>query len=240
MEGGFLLQLKKLWNKILELLIPPACLVCGNRIDDRHQVICSDCEAKLYLIGEGTCPVCGSENKKLPCEFCAEGQFNFDSAISIFRYSGPVRDLIHILKYEGYSSPAGYFALPIAELIESHTALKNYDYICSVPLHRVRKRERGYNQSDLIAYAVAQLIDMLYLNPVQRRINTLSQTLLSRDHRIKNLEGAFKVKDKKLVEGKKIILIDDVFTTGSTLNEIAKTLHSAGAEKICAITVARA
>ena len=240
MEGGFLLPLKMLWNKILELLIPPACLVCGNRIDDRYQVICPDCEAKLYLIGEGTCPVCGSENKELPCEVCAEGNFAFDSAISVFRYSGPVRDLIHILKYNGYSSPAGYFALPIAELIESKPVLKNYDYICAVPLHRVRKRERGYNQSDLIAYSVAKLIDMPYFNPVKRRINTLSQTLLSRDHRIKNLAGAIQVKNKNLVAGKKIILIDDVFTTGSTLNEIAKTLRSAGADKICAITVARA
>jgi ComF family protein len=240
MEGGFLKQLKKLWNNFLELIVPPACLVCGNRIEDRTQVICEFCEAKLSLIGEGTCPVCGSENKELPCEVCLEGQFEFDSARSIFRYIGPIRELIHILKYEGYTYPAGYFALPIAELIESEPSLKNHDYICAVPLHRVRKRERGYNQTDLIAYAVSKLICMPYLNPVTRRINTFSQTLLSKEHRIANLSGAFTVKHKDQVTGKKIILIDDVFTTGSTLNEIAKTLRAAGAKKISTITVARA
>ncbi|HQJ96631.1 MAG TPA: phosphoribosyltransferase family protein, partial [Candidatus Cloacimonas sp.] len=81
---------------------------------------------------------------------------------------------------------------------------------------------------------------MPYLNPVTRRINTFSQTLLSKEHRIANLSGAFTVKHKDQVTGKKIILIDDVFTTGSTLNEIAKTLRAAGAKKISTITVARA
>jgi len=240
MEGGFLPHWKKLFSSFLKLIIPPACLVCGKRLEDRHQVICPDCETKLYLMEEGTCPVCGSINQNIPCEVCAESNFAFDSAMSVFHYTGTAKDLIHILKYEGYTSPAGYFALPLAEFIESKPQLMKYDFLCAVPLHRVRKRERGYNQSDLIAYTVAKLLAMPYLNPVQRKINTLSQTLLSREHRIKNLSGAFQVKDKSRVEGKKIILIDDVFTTGSTLNEIAKALRSAGAAKICAITVARA
>lgn len=225
---------------MLELIIPPACLVCGERIEDRTQVICADCETKIAFMGEGTCPVCGSENKEFPCEVCAEGNFEFDSARSVFHFTGAVKELIHILKYEGYVSPAGYFALPIAEMIDSEPDFKDHDYICAVPLHRVRKRERGYNQSDLIAFAVAALTNLPYVNPIRRKINTFSQTLLSREHRIQNLNGAFTVKDKNQVQGKKIILIDDVFTTGSTLNEIAKTLHCAGADKISAITVARA
>jgi len=240
MEGGYLKRWKALLTDALNLVIPSACLVCGARIDEQSQVICEICEAKIALISSGVCPVCGSEIKDWPCEICLEEAFAFDSARSLFRFNGTIKDLIHALKYNGYESPAGYFALPMAELIESEPALQEHDYICAVPLHRVRKRERGYNQSELIARSVAYLADLPYETPVSRKVNTLSQTLLSKARRVKNLSGAFKVKNPNLVSGKKIILVDDVFTTGSTLNEIAKLLRSAGAKQITAITVARA
>jgi ComF family protein len=234
----------KLWKaitlQVLDTIIPPSCLVCGERLEEQSQVLCSKCEAKISLQPVSLCKVCGSEIKELPCEVCAEEKFAFDHARSAFRYFTPINDLIHALKYDGYVSPAGYFALPLAELIESDEDLQDYDYLCAVPLHKVRKRERGYNQSDLIAFATAALLDMPYHNPVSRNINTLSQTLLSKSKRQKNLAGAFSVKDISEVKGKKIILVDDVFTTGTTLNEIAKLLRLAGAEKVAAVTVARA
>lgn len=231
---------KALLAQLRDLVIPPACLACGNRIDDQAQVICESCEAKLSPCGGNLCPVCGSEMSERLCEVCLEEDFSFDRAKSAFRYATPVKELIHALKYNGYQSPAGYFALPLAELIETEEDLQSYDYICAVPLHKVRERERGYNQSDLIAYALSALSGISYVNPVKRRVNTLSQTLLSKSHRVKNLNGAFTVTDLNLVQGKKVIVVDDVFTTGTTLNEIAKVLHQAGAEKICALTAARA
>jgi len=233
----------KLWKAItaplLDAVIPPACLVCGERLEDQSQVLCEACEGKISLYSGSLCKVCGSEMKEYPCEVCAEENYAFDLARSVFRYSTPIKDLIHELKYNGYVSPAGYFALPLAELIEGDEDLQDYDYFCAVPLHTVRKRERGYNQSDLIAYATAKLLGKPYLNPVSRRINTLSQTLLSKAGRIKNLSGAFYIKDIAAVKGKSVIVVDDVFTTGTTLNEIAKQLRLAGAERIAAVTVAR-
>jgi len=192
------------------------------------------------MVGSDTCSVCGSELKEYPCRACLEESFAFDSARAIFKFGGPVKELIHVLKYNGYESPAGYFALPIAELIESEPALQDHDYICAVPLHPVRRRERGYNQAELIASCVAYLTGLPFEMPVVRKVNTLSQTLLSKARRVKNLNGAFRIKKTSQVAGKKILLLDDVFTTGSTLNEIAKTLRFAGASKITAITVARA
>ncbi len=234
----------KPWKAILsampDLLIPPACLVCGSRLEEQSQVICSDCEGRVSLYHGALCPKCGSEIKELPCPVCAEEAFEFDYTRSVFRYVPPIDTMIHKLKYSGYASPAGYFALPMAELIENDEHLQDYDFICAVPLHRVRKRERGFNQSDLIAYSTASLLDMPYCNPVARRVNTYSQTLLSKEGRVHNLSGAFIVKDIAQVKGKKIIVVDDVFTTGTTLNEIAKLLHLAGAEQVAAITVARA
>jgi len=234
----------KLWKAflrdLLNLFLPPACLVCGQRIEEQTQVICEICETKISLMGQNVCPVCGTENPGIPCELCAEEHFAFASAGSVFKFQGPVKDLIHELKYNGYSSPAGYFALPLSEMIESSPDLKEHDYICAVPLHRVRKRERGFNQSELIAYATSVMAGIPYAETVYRSINTYSQTLLSKARRVSNLKDAFKIKKNADVNGKKIIVIDDVFTTGSTLNEVAKTLCNAGAAKVTALTVARA
>ncbi len=225
---------------LLNLIIPPACLVCGQRLDEQAQIICEACEAKIAPLGSNICSVCGSESTGNPCKVCAEEHFSFDSARSVFKFDGPVKELVHQLKYNGFLSPAGYFTLPVAELIDSNKELQNYDFICPVPLHRVRERERGYNQSALIAYGSAALTGIPYAEPVSRKIYTRSQTLLSKALRVKNLKGAFVIRDKSAVAGKIILLIDDVFTTGSTLNEVAKTLLAAGASKVTALTVARA
>lgn len=225
---------------LANLILPPACLVCGNKLDEQKQVLCENCEARLIMLGSNVCTVCGGEMGDDGCDICREEKFAFDKARSVFKFSGPVKDLIHILKYDGYVSPAGYFALPLAELIESDPTMQDADYICAVPLHKVRKRERGYNQSELVAIGVSALTGLPCESPVERKVYTNSQTLLSKAHRVKNLFQAFVVKDASLVEGKHIIIVDDVFTTGSTLNEMAKTLRSAGAKKITAITAARA
>ncbi len=234
----------KLWKAwladLLNLFFPPACLVCGHRLVDQKLVICEACEARVALVSPAGCPVCGSENQNNPCEVCAEEHFAFSSVRSVFKYRGPVKDLIHELKYNGYNSPAGYFAVPLGELIESDPELQDHDFLCPVPLHRVRQRERGYNQSELIAYAASVISGMPYAEPLKRRFYTRSQTLLSRAKRHKNLLNAFKVINANDVKGKRIIVVDDVFTTGSTLNEIAKTLLAAGAGKVTALTVARA
>ena len=192
------------------------------------------------MVSGSSCPQCGAQVTGTECKNCAEESFAFDLTDSLFRYAGAIRELIHKLKYDGYVSPAGYLALPLAEYMQSHDEIKDYDLVCPVPLHRVRKRERGYNQSELIAYAAAQLADLPYSQPLKRRYYTRSQTMLSREKRKKNLHNAFVMVDQKAVQGKKVILVDDVFTTGSTLNEAAKELKAAGAGKVAAITVARA
>lgn len=231
---------KAILVNLLDLMIPPACLACGARIDAQDEIICSDCEAKISIVSGNNCPKCGAEVSGPICKNCSNESFAFDSTDSLFRYAGTIKELIHQLKYHGYVSPAGYLSVLLAEYLQSNNEISNYELLCPVPLHRVRKRERGYNQSALIGYAAAQLMNLPYAQPVIRSHYTRSQTLLSRDKRKKNLHGAFRVKDPDAVRGKKIILVDDVFTTGSTLNEVAKELKAAGAEKVAAITVARA
>lgn len=231
---------KAFWGDLVNLVLPPACLVCGARIDDQAQVICSDCETGVRPPAGSRCPVCGEAMSSENCANCQNEVFAFDSYNTMFGFQGTVRDLVHELKYEGFISPAGYFAAHMSELLQDDEQLRNSDLVCSVPLHRVRKRERGYNQSELIAYAAATLAGLPYAQPVTRNTYTRSQTKLSRAGRKKNLQGAFTVHEPELVRGKKVILVDDVFTTGTTLNEVAKELKNAGAEKVMAVTVARA
>lgn len=240
MEGGYLKRWKAFLDNLLDLAIPPSCLVCGCRIDDQKDILCADCESMISVVSGNCCPKCGAVVSGAECANCAKESFAFDVTDSLFKYAGTTKDLIHQLKYNGYISPAGYLAVPLAEYLQSDADLKDYDLICPIPLHRVRKRERGYNQSELIAYAAAKLAEMPYAQPLIRSHYTRSQTMLSREKRKKNLHGAFAICNRDAVKDKKVILVDDVFTTGSTLNEAAKELKTAGAIKVAAITVAKA
>ncbi len=240
MEGGFLKRWKAFLGNLLDLAIPPSCLVCGTRIDDQKEILCSDCESRISMVSGDCCPKCGAVFSGSECSNCARESFAFDATDSLFRYAGSIKDLIHQLKYNGYVSPAGYLALHLADYLQGNEDLHEYDLVCPIPLHRVRKRERGYNQSELIAYAAAKLADLPYAQPLKRSHYTRSQTMLSRENRKKNLHGAFRVTNPKAVKDKKVILVDDVFTTGSTLHEAAKELKAAGASKVAAITVAKA
>jgi len=117
---------------------------------------------------------------------------------------------------------------------------EGFDCVCAVPLHRVRKRERGYNQSELLARKLASELGLPFVQPIYRRVYTRSQTNLSRQARLQNLAGAFALRKRSDIAGKRVILVDDVFTTGSTVNEAAQTLKDAGAAKVAVLTAARA
>lgn len=146
--------------------------------------------------------------------------------------------LIHELKYKGFRSPGEFLAEGMQAYAKGNKEYRDYDLVMAVPLHRVRKRERGYNQSELLARKLAKSLEIPYSEPVRRRCYTQSQTLLSAEQRKDNLRDAFRV--RKSIRGKKIILVDDVFTTGSTVNEISKTLRAAGVAKIAVLTASRA
>ena len=174
------------------------------------------------------------------CQSCADHDYIFDFSRSVFQYGDVIQALIHELKYNGFKSPAYYLAASMQAYTQDHPDYKDYDMVMAVPLHPVRKRERGYNQSELMARKLAKSLDIPYQEPVQRRYYTKSQTMLSADERKSNLRDAFRARSPKRLAAKKIILIDDVFTTGSTVNEIAKTLRAAGVAKIAVLTASRA
>jgi ComF family protein len=156
----------------------------------------------------------------------------FNKLIILFDYSELLQQLMHYFKYEGYIEIANYFA----ESFHFKIQIK-YDFICYVPLHNTKQRERGYNQSEVIASKLASLTHHTVMHSTLSRIAyTKSQTKLSRLERAENVKDAFKVNED--VKNKTILLFDDVITTGTTINTCAKVLKEAGAKIVDAAAVA--
>ncbi len=223
-----------------KLLFPPLCLACGGRMDSAAQVLCDTCRDRLVPIVEKYCLKCGAPLQGYHCEACSHLEFVFDFARSVFIYQSPAQELVHSLKYDSLTSPAAFFSKALLDIPAANRFGEGFDCVCAVPLHRVRKRERGYNQSELLARKLASELGLPFVQPIYRRVYTRSQTNLSRQARLQNLAGAFALSKRSDIAGKRVILVDDVFTTGSTVNEAAQTLKDAGAAKVAVLTAARA
>jgi ComF family protein len=161
----------------------------------------------------------------------------FDCAYSYGFYEGPLQELIHLLKYQGIETLAG----PLGRyLMAALPRDERVDLIVPVPMHWWRKWRRGFNQSELLAQAVAREAGIPFADAMRRTRNTPPQAGLSDHERRHNLTGAFSVPAKRRVEGRRVLLIDDVMTTGATTSACGAALLRAGAERVLVLTVARA
>ncbi len=233
------MRLSTTLNDMLDCILPPVCLSCHQRIVAAAEVLCKACRESITHINEPICPKCGAEAITRICDHCFEVTFVFDQSRSIFRFDGAIQDLVHKVKYEGYLSPVDWFAFKAAEHLNSFSSYDDLDIVTATPLHRVRKRERGFNQSELIARKLADLINLPYRELIRRRSYTLSQTNLSKQEREHNLRDVFVVLHPELVKAKHILVIDDVFTTGTTVNEVSKVLKACQPRRISVLTMAR-
>lgn len=200
----------------------PQCLICGDRLTSAQ-----------LLMGDGQ------------CVNCRESQPEFERAVSFGEYQGGLRGLIHLLKYENVTSAQAPLGRMLADAIsELLPALGGRRLLLvPVPLHNNRRRSRGFNQAELIARSALKRLPAQFefaAAVLIRQRETISQVGLSREERIENMRGAFRVSDAARVEGRNAVVIDDVMTTGTTLSECARVLKTAGAEKVWAATVARA
>jgi ComF family protein len=227
----------------LDILYPKdsVCAVCGNKLDNRANLgICAWCNDLLPLITNPFCEKCGKP-KKAEIELCAEcdGVHNhFEQAMSVFEYTASVQRLIYRFKYRGEQYLSHVLGGFLAKRLKEQ---KDWDYnaLIAVPLHRKRQRERGFNQSALLASEIALRLDMPVLFDALSRVKETSvQAGLGRQERFANLRQAFSVNEKSEIQGKRIVLVDDIFTTGSTVNECSRVLLEAGAEKVYVLTVA--
>lgn len=233
---------------LLDLLYPLTCKCCGKELctsKSGKKFICDDCLDQVEYIRSPIClrcgrplePAAGIEDRY--CGWCLEQPPHFHSARSAAVYRPPLSTLLHRLKYQADTT----VRKALAELLEAgadNRATTDADVLVPVPLHRKRLTRRGLNQSlEIARIAFPHLRKKIVPNLLIRSKNTKPQTELNGIARRRNLRGAFRVSDEKMVKDKKIILIDDVFTTGTTIAECSKTLKKAGASEIYAWTVAR-
>src|SRR5262249_6534274 len=221
-------------DAILNLLFPVSCVLCGSQVVERRRgPACPACWAKLEPLMPPVCPQCGVPAIAIEglCGACRLGEHAFDYARSALLFNDAFREIIHHFKYSDRVS----LAKPLGELLRKCVDRQAFEaqIVIPVPLHPSRERQRGFNQAELLADLLKRQVDARLL---RRRKRTPSQTGLSRSRRTLNLAGAFEVRGK--VPGC-VMIVDDVYTTGATLNEIAKTLKRAGAVRVEALTVAR-
>ncbi len=237
------MNLKLLKEAILSILYPRSlfCISCGKQISGiSKRGVCGLCYESLPFIGQTSCISCGRpiEDSDEKCVECKRHGYCFDKGISVFEYSQSIQQLIHRFKYYNQyylSSSLGYL------MYEAYKERGGWrvDVIIPVPLHPKREKSRGYNQSALLADSVSCFLGINNREEVLiRKIDTPTQTRLSGAERRKNLTDAFEVADCKSIEGKCILLIDDVFTTGATADICSRVLKEAGARKVYILTLA--
>lgn len=225
---------------LIGLFFPKICLSCDERLLDNDQCICSNCINSLKFLEE-ICPVCGAPKTEEKCKVCQINKFQFDKARSVFMFNEVVQNMIHEFKYNEMTRVAIFFGKLSKEYIEKFQPFEHIDYIVPVPLHIVRKRDRGFNQAEYITREISKNMNWKHLpNLIKRKRFTETQTKLNKEQRKINVSLAFKVNPKYEIKGKNILLVDDVFTTGATANSIALALKEKQVNKIYVFTIARA
>ena len=224
-------------DAILNLLFPLACILCNSQVRERQWgPVCPSCWNRMQRLQPPFCPQCGMPAPSIEglCGSCRLREHAFDFARSALIFNDPFREVIHHLKYSDRVSLARPLGRLLCECLE-HEPFQGH-VVIPVPLHRKRERRRGFNQARLIAESLTRLNRTIDTETLHRKKNTPSQTGLSRSQRTLNLAGAFEVRGRV---PECVIVVDDVYTTGSTLHEVAKTLKRHGAERVEVLTVAR-
>ena len=241
-------------RNLLGLFFPARCRICGLLLEEITRVpVCRSCwEAVTPLPARGQCSICGlpvagdlADNPGFRCGDCIKHPPYFDLARSYGAYGGALRELVHLLKYNGMTPLAKPLGERLAETAQSQSppwaeVFIRCQAVVAMPLDPARRRSRGYNQAQMLARAAARRLQLPLLAGACIRVRaTPPQAGLSRLQRQINVKGAFAA-DKRRVEGLVVLLVDDVMTTGATLNSCAQALLQAGAGEVLGLTVARA
>jgi ComF family protein len=234
------LFMSRIRNGLLSLFYPAQCPTCKRYIKDfKYGYVCPSCFEKTVPIKEKFCQLCGlplNSGHVTKCRDCEGVKRYFDMVRSAGVYNGALRDLIHQLKFAGKTSTADLLAGYITE--NARLDFEDDFFLVPVPAGKNTMSERGYNQALLIAKALSRKTGLKVLDAVVKLRETKPQRTLGKKDRAGNVKGVYAVKGT--VNGLKLLVVDDVCTTGSTINEIAKVLKKAGTREVRGVTVARA
>jgi ComF family protein len=235
---------RRIGEAALGLLYPPHCANCAAETAAGIH-LCAACAAKVRRIEAPFCRTCsqpfeGAITAKFICQNCTDRRLHFDCAVAGFLSRGVVREFIHRFKYDRQF----YLRHPLADwaaatLEDERLQAPRIDAFVPVPLHSARFRERDFNQAEEIARLLSERKRIPMLRALKRVRYTSTQTVLDRHERMENLRNAFRVRHSPAVLHRHLVLVDDVFTTGSTVDECARVLRQAGAASVRVVTVAR-
>lgn len=241
-------RLISLWGNFAEVLLyPSSCEICRVFLEKPDEkVICRSCWDKIKPWPASLCLCCGRffEGVGEPhlCGTCLERVPPFSKHRSCARYEGILKDVILLYKYRGFEILGQYLGDFVGQTLGAEQDVwSGVDALIPVPLHPAKEKKRGFNQAQVLAKRLAKIknIELLERRLVKVK-NVPPQTTLKAEERARNVRGAFKVKKPEKLEGKVVLLVDDVYTTGSTLRECSSVLRKAGVREVRAVTVAQA
>lgn len=232
-------------NSLIIFVYPAQCRCCQKPMGvGKVPYICDECWSLVELIEKPFCEICGkplTESKGV-CKDCRKNPPIYSKARAIARYNKTMRQTIHLLKYEKKKVMLKYLSVLIRKQLPDLLALEDYDYLLPVPLHKKRLRERGFNQAELIGRIIGSSFDVQMTSDNLTRIrNTLPQSSLETSkEKHRNVQDAFVLRNPERIKEKKILIVDDILTTGATVSEIARVLLDAEAEQVDVFTLANA
>jgi competence protein ComFC len=238
--NGYNFAMSSLFDNFIDLIFPPRCVICKNK---SSRIICENCLGKAVYLKPPFCGICGKPWDKYfegsLCEDCAREGAPFTLARSVALYDGMLKEAIHKFKFDGKRKLAPYLGkFLVAYLQYGDIPIKEIDLVIPVPLSGKRGRQRGYNQSKLLAEEISGQYALTLDSGSLKKIKDVTpQFELSRKERLQNIRGAFR---SSPIAGKNILLVDDIYTTGATAREAVSALKTAGAKNVYVLTLARA
>ncbi len=231
---------------IIDIVFPPRCLACGAFLRlHPPPSLCEKCMQGIGFISPPLCPRCGmpfegGQGSEHLCDQCIAEEKPFAVARSMARYEGSLHDAIQKFKYRGKTGIGTALGNILADFVSGVWDMRAFDLVIPAPLHISRLRERGFNQAVILSQPISRRFRIpLDFSSLQRIRFTPPQVGMGRHERSFNVKGAFAVKNHLAVVGKRILLVDDVYTTGSTLTECSHVLADAGAAAVAVLTLAR-
>jgi ComF family protein len=239
-------KVKSLLRNAVDFLYPPFCILCDAPLPPHLCWFCAPCGASLHVAASlrDACPRCAMDRRTSTCACALAWDRPYDAIHSLFTFDDAAQKFIHQIKYQEKRSLAWYMGKTFSRHIPG-SFINTIDILLPIPLHYLRKLQRGYNQADHfcrgVADGIARQIPMM-TDALRRRRHTRTQTRLNSTQRQKNLAGAFALRPNAahLLEGRNLLVIDDVLTTGATATECSEVLLKAGANSVRILTLARA
>lgn len=230
---------RKIIFQMLEILYPGRCAIC-DEIEVTGNGICPSCKNKVHVVGEPACKKCGKplvDEREEFCVDCGKKQHVYTQGKAVFVYEGGIRNSMYRFKYGNKREYAEFYANAAAEKYGVWLKKIKAEVLLPVPMYSRKKRLRGYNQAEVFARALGRKTGILVEEHFIKRVrNTTPQKELNESQRHSNLKNAFKL-TTDIVKYKKVVLVDDIYTTGSTMDEISKILKESGVENIYYICI---